>query len=75
MDKVHECSADINLLLLLARRVQRQRKRHGTLLTLGVVLMSTTLDTFQWEDYFEAGDGNISICRVSVPDETRFPLT
>mmetsp|Transcript_33069 Transcript_33069/g.80358 ORF Transcript_33069/g.80358 Transcript_33069/m.80358 type:complete len:1277 (+) Transcript_33069:152-3982(+) len=77
LDEVHERNADMDLLLALAKNIQKQRKCHETLPPLKIILMSATLDAEGWEDYFSSGGGDdvdVKIDKVTVSDATRFPI-
>jgi HrpA-like RNA helicase len=75
IDEVHERNADIDLLLALAKQVQKKRRNHPTLPPLRVILMSATLDSSQWESYFREGNDNgRNIKVVDVPNVRRFPI-
>jgi HrpA-like RNA helicase len=71
IDEVHERNADMDLLLALAKQAQKERENHPTLAPLKIILMSATLDSSQWEEYF----GNVpGTAVVDVPDVRRFPI-
>eukprot|EP00529_Nitzschia_sp_RCC80_P008148 CAMPEP_0113474346 /NCGR_PEP_ID=MMETSP0014_2-20120614/18534_1 /TAXON_ID=2857 /ORGANISM="Nitzschia sp." /LENGTH=1187 /DNA_ID=CAMNT_0000367185 /DNA_START=121 /DNA_END=3681 /DNA_ORIENTATION=- /assembly_acc=CAM_ASM_000159 len=70
IDEVHERNADMDLLLALAKHAQVQRVDHPTLEPLRIVLMSATIDTDQWEAYFDETE----VVVVDVPDARRFPI-
>ena len=72
IDEVHERNADMDLLLSLAKNVQKQRANHPTLPPLRVVLMSATLDSDVWDSYFHDESSPVAI--VDVPNVRRFPI-
>eukprot|EP00977_Amphora_coffeiformis_P027211 scaffold34595_cov160-Amphora_coffeaeformis.AAC.21 len=70
IDEVHERNADMDMLLALAKQAQSRRMNHPSLKPLKIVLMSATLDTDEWETYFD----NHKVALVDVPDARRFPI-
>lgn len=70
IDEVHERNADIDLLQALAKQAQEQRLDHPTLPPLQITLMSATLDSDQWEQYFDRR--NVEV--VDAPDIRRYPI-
>lgn len=72
IDEVHERNADVDLLLALAKDIQKQRANHSTLLPLRIVLMSATLDSSHWESYF--GESGNPVAVVNMPEIRRFPI-
>ena len=65
LDEVHERSKDTDFLLILLRDIMKQRK------DLKVILMSATMDSKIFQDYFS--EERMSIGRVHVPGRT-FPI-
>lgn len=78
IDEIHERNADMDLLVALAKQAQREREDHPTLPPLRLVLMSATLDSSQWESYFDDnGESNgkkPTVEVVNVPNVRRFPI-
>ena len=77
IDEVHVRNADTDLLLSLAKQAMIQRRNQtDSLPPLKVVLMSATLESARWEDYF-GGDvcsNHDDIAVINVPDYRRFPI-
>jgi HrpA-like RNA helicase len=71
VDEVHERNADVDLLLALSKQAQMYRHNHPTIPPLQITLMSATLETGQWETYFDK-HGHVEA--VDVPDARRFPI-
>ena len=71
VDEVHERNADVDMLLALAKQAQIRRRNHPTLPPLQITLMSATLETEQWETYFN-NEGRVQV--LDVPDARRFPI-
>lgn len=75
IDEVHERDIMIDYLMIVLKRVCKQRKKDGKP-GLKVVLMSATMDTELFAKYFayEDGEGNTMECpHLSVPGRT-FPV-
>ncbi|KAL8798479.1 MAG: hypothetical protein Q9182_006633 [Xanthomendoza sp. 2 TL-2023] len=75
IDEVHERDTPIDFLLIIVKRVMAERARAGKP-TPKVVLMSATIDTELFANYFPnqaKGEGSIACPSLSVPGRT-FPV-